>query len=310
MPNKWDLECDIIDLKRKLDEKNKILLEKERKLGETEKELGLSKNKLAKLDTLVEKVKEKMKCLVCLEIPRKSPVPVCPNGHFVCEKCKTTDSCPSCRVSMGQGKCLLAAEIIENIHHKCSFNGCGKSFYATDLPAHETDCPHKTVSCSKINCPISVSLAKLEEHLINSPSCYQTTSNASLKTHTNWSRHIYLCLGDLLDDSAWHVELCRYACKEFVIYPFRKDGQYFFVILMLDSEEECSKFRFEMIIHGKETEAFDSENVARFKGCPLSVDSKKEERYMYVVSNQLMRRIFKDSKTNAFSLSFKLTKCF
>jgi len=299
-----------MDLKRKLEEKNSSLWEKERKLGETVRELGLSKNKLAKLDTLVQKVKEKMECPVCLELPRKSPVPVCPNGHFVCEKCKTTDSCPTCRVSMGQGKSLLAAEIVENIDHKCSFNDCDKSFYPTDLTAHEAICPHRTVSCPKINCQISVSLAKLEEHLLNSPTCHQANSNASHTTHANWNRHIYHCLGDLLEDSAWHVKLCRYSCKDFVIYPFRQDGQYFFVILMLDSEAECDKFKFEMIVHGKESEALESVNVARFQGCPVSVDSKKEERHIYVVSNQLMKKIFKDSKTDAFSLSFKLTRCF
>jgi len=312
MPTKWDLECDIIDLKRKLEEKNRNLWEKEKKLGETEKELGLSKNKLIKLDTLVQKVKEKMECPVCLEIPRKSPVPVCPNGHFVCSKCKTSDSCPTCRVSIGQGKSLLAAEIVENIDHKCSFNDCDESCYPADLAKHEAVCPHRTVTCPKITCPTTVSLAKLEEHLLNSPACHQANSEDPIKTyyHNTWSRHTYNCVADLLEDSSWHVKLCRYAGKIFIVYPFRKDGQYFFVILMLDSEAECDKFKFEMIVHGKESEALESVNVARFQGCPVSVDSKKEERHIYVVSNQLMKKIFKDSKTDAFSLSFKLTRCF
>merc|ERR1719186_2401780 len=55
---------------------------------------------------LVDKLKDKIECPVCLEVPRASPVLACPNGHLVCKKCKT-GSCPTCRVEMGNGRSLL-----------------------------------------------------------------------------------------------------------------------------------------------------------------------------------------------------------
>jgi len=288
MPTKFELELENRDLKRKLEEK--------------EEELGLSKNKLIKLDTLMRKVKEKIECPVCLDIPRKSPVPVCPNGHFMCEKCKT-DLCPSCRVSMGQGKSLLAATIVENIDHKCNFNDCDKSFMIGDLAQHETICPHRTVSCPRIRCNASVSLAKLEAHLLNNPTCSFPTIEA---LRTQWNRCNYKC--SVHGNSSWPVKLCRYSDKLFVVYPTKINGQYYFVILLLDCEDECSKFKFEMIIHESGSNPLESENVVKFQGCPLSVDSKIEERNIYSVNNMLMKRILKDSEAKSFGLTFRLTK--
>jgi len=305
MSTKYDLELENRALKRQLEEKERDLQEKGRNLEEKEDELGMSKSKLTKLDTLMQKVKEKIECPVCLDIPRKSPVPVCPNGHFVCEKCKTTDSCPSCRASMGQGKSLLAATILEHIDHKCNFTDCDQSFPTGDLAQHEAICPHRTVTCPRSNCNVTVSLAKLVDHLINTPTCcYQIRDPLP----TQWNGNKYRVTKSEYKNTSWKVKLCHYSGKAFVLNVFKNNGQYYFVMLMLDCEDECAKFKFEMIIHEKGSDPLESENVVRFQGCPLSVDSKEEERNIYVVNNQLMNRISKESEPKAFSLSFKLTK--
>merc|ERR1719318_1363201 len=57
----------------------------------------LRKQLIAKHSITLEKLKENVECPVCMEIPRAGPMFVCPNGHFVCKKCKT-GSCPTCRV--------------------------------------------------------------------------------------------------------------------------------------------------------------------------------------------------------------------
>ena len=37
-----------------------------------------------KYEDLVKKLRDKVECPVCFDIPKKAPVPVCPNGHVVC----------------------------------------------------------------------------------------------------------------------------------------------------------------------------------------------------------------------------------
>ena len=68
---------------------------------------------------------DKLECPVCYSIPRVGPPPVCPNGHVVCKDCsRNLETCPVCRVDMGVGKSLLTKTIIEQIEHKCKFDGC------------------------------------------------------------------------------------------------------------------------------------------------------------------------------------------
>ena len=82
--------------------------------------------------SILEQLKDKKECPVCLEIPRTGPVHVCPNGHFVCKTCKSA-SCPTCRAPMGTGKSLLAVTVIENIDDKCQFVDCEEVLVLTNL---------------------------------------------------------------------------------------------------------------------------------------------------------------------------------
>jgi len=110
------------------------------------------------------KIKEHLECPVCLEIPRSGPVFVCPNGHFVCKKCKR-GLCPTCRADMGDGKSLLAVAVIENIEHKCKFVECEALFAKDKLDAHEKICKHRIVKCPHSKCEVEIALSKLVEHL-------------------------------------------------------------------------------------------------------------------------------------------------
>ena len=57
-------------------------------------------------------------CPVCLEMPRKSPVYQCKNGHCVCRGCyKKLTNCPVCRVSLGNIRCLIFEKSLDNVKH-------------------------------------------------------------------------------------------------------------------------------------------------------------------------------------------------
>ena len=83
----------------------------------------------------VDLLKDKLECPVCMDIPRKGPISICSNGHYVCRTCKR-DLCPTCRVVMGENKSLLAVAVIENIDHKCKFNDCGEFFSVDKVEDH------------------------------------------------------------------------------------------------------------------------------------------------------------------------------
>ena len=85
-----------------------------------------------KYEELVRKLRDKVECPVCFDVPKSAPVPVCPNGHVVCVKC-VREVCPTCRVRMEHGTSTLAVTVIENIEHTCEHEDCGQSLPHSEI---------------------------------------------------------------------------------------------------------------------------------------------------------------------------------
>jgi len=292
MVSKKELEEELNSLKRKLDEK--------------EEELTSSKSKQKHL---LQQIKDKIECPVCMDLPRSGPVPVCPNGHFVCKKCKR-DSCPSCRIAMGMGESLLASTILENIEHKCRFMDCNVNLPPKAIEKHETACSQRTVSCPDADCSLIVPLANLVDHLLSSQWCCIEDQAPLELGIVGWNTRVY-DTGDVthFQDRTWPMHIYSFSSEVFAIFPRMADRQIFFVIVMFASEIECSRFRVEIIVHHKGSLPLnsDSENV-KFQGSPLSIDAK-EELNCYGCSERLMAKILKKSTNgNNFSFSFKISK--
>ena len=110
-----------------------------------------------------------VECPVCLEVPKSGPVSVCPNGHLVCSECKTrTKTCPTCRAKI-QGRSLLAETVMENIEHKCNYEGCEVRLDLKDLGAHMKKCLQRVVKCPSPHkfCGKEMPLRSLYDHIIH-----------------------------------------------------------------------------------------------------------------------------------------------
>ena len=191
-------------------------------------------------NNLLGKLKENVECPVCLEIPRSGPVFACPNGHFVCRKCKT-GSCPTCRVEMGNGKSLLAVTVIENIEHKCRFVECEELFALDKLDAHEKICQHRIVKCPYSKCEVEIAMSKLLDHLglltccdNSKPKVIETSSKTGkidlivTKFPTQGNKNI-----------SWRMETFSYRDTNFVICSEKIGDYYHFTMVMFESEEVC-----------------------------------------------------------------------
>jgi len=289
------------DLKRKLNDQKEEVNSLKKKLNEKEEEVDFSKN-------MLEKLKDKIECPVCLGIPRGRPVPVCPNGHVVCIECKR-DTCPTCRIAMGTNTSLLAGTVLENIEHKCKFEDCNENFNLEDVKKHEAVCLHRTVNCPSPKCAEKTPLSKLFDHLTNSNNKCCEGYHLALE---NWNRISLGAGGDVFRKNkvCWPMHVYFYPKGEiFAVFPIKSGGQFYFMVVMFASETECSKYKFEMIVHEEESEALDSVMAAKFCGNPLSIDLMKEDQKLYNTGEKLMTKIVKKSiDGNAFSLSFKISK--
>eukprot|EP00092_Neocalanus_flemingeri_P003891 GFUD01004188.1.p1 GENE.GFUD01004188.1~~GFUD01004188.1.p1 ORF type:complete len:375 (-),score=68.03 GFUD01004188.1:73-1197(-) len=278
-------------------------------------EINILKRKLreqVKSKNIVDQLKEKIECPVCFEIPHTGPVPVCPNGHLVCNECKA-DACPTCRVNMGDGKSLLAMTVIENIDHRCKFIDCEEFFPLDEIEKHAKVCGHRTVSCPGPKCTVKVGLSKLLTHLygdctLDVPAIIkkaslveQVSAVKTLKFNTsdrgrNGKSTVYKLNTFTLEDIS------------FCIVTEKREWLFHFSFVMFASKEECSKYKIEMAVHERNVSSEDSEVSFKFSGKPCSIDVDKKEFHGLKIDAQGMEQIWSKSTTLAFSLSFSVRK--
>ena len=272
-------------------------------------DLDLANRKMAKQEGMVHQLLDKLECPVCMSIPRSGPVPVCPNGHFVCSKCKT-DSCPTCRTVMGAGKSLLASTVLENIEHKCKFDDCEEKFALENIEQHEALCSHRIVSCPG-PCIQKAPLSKLVAHWEASKCCLKTPKAINM----GWNRLDY-CISASIELSRSHMDWPADVFKisfnnHLIFFPTKIEGQFYFVPVMTTSENECQQYKIEIVVHERQMEAgFPGPGLcARFQGSPLSIDAEKKDQKLYGTNEALVTKIMsKWIHKNSFSLSFKMAR--
>jgi len=269
------------------------------------------KQLIAKHSITLEKLKENVECPVCMEIPRAGPMFVCPNGHFVCKKCKT-GSCPTCRVAMGAGKSLLAITVIENIDHKCKFVECEELFALDKLAAHEKICEHRIVRCPHSLCTVDMALSKLLEHL-GKKTCSGNSKPFLIENSSKSGKANFLVtdLGNIGNhEIAWQVNTFSYRNTNFAICARKYGDYYHFTMVMFESEAVCSKYKIAMEVHEKDSSCQEAELGIRFRGNPCSIDqSKSEVKFLGLsVHHKVMEKMIKNNKNLPFTVSFSFSE--
>jgi hypothetical protein len=137
---------------------------------EFRKENGQFRKENNKFKHVLEEMKSKVECPVCLVVPRAGPVPQCPRGHFLCSGCKAVQEragrrdCPTCRGPMGEAHSLLASLVIENVQHDCSFKDCEVKVPLNEYERHQDLCGFRPVRCPG-NCGTSLAFNNIFLHI-------------------------------------------------------------------------------------------------------------------------------------------------
>jgi len=248
-------------------------------------------------------LKDRVKCPVCLEVPRVGPIFACPNGHHVCAKCKR-GTCPVCREVMGNNQSLLALDVIENILHKCQFVKCDDRFpLGAELAGHEKNCKHREVSCPKANCDKKFPLSDLSEHFGKLTCSYEPFVLVNKETGIATIR------GELAPrlklkniNSCGKIAWFSYTGID-VAHCVEKVGDYHhFFTVMLQSEEVCSRYAVEWGLE----DAAGVSNL-KFRGNPISIDTAKLDmkHFGLIVHHKVLEKMISmgfDKLTVSFSL--------
>lgn len=232
-----------------------------------------------KYEDLVKKLRDKVECPVCFDIPKKAPVPVCPNGHVVCVRC-VREECPTCRVKMEQGTSTLAVTVIENIEHQCDNEGCDLTFSLSDLPSHMSRCGHRNVKCPGLDCSARLPLSSLHNHVITC--CVE---RAEIKPYKLPHKFTYMMNEDIKDlggenqNFNWKLEGMKFEDRIFFLKVTRKAraGRWFFFVQMVGSLEDTVGYGVTIIVFRPE-DGPEGKYSQRYSGdiCPIDTTTVEE----------------------------------
>jgi len=205
-----------------------------------------------KYEALVKKLRDKVECPVCLDVPKRAPIPVCPNGHVVCANCLRQE-CPTCRIRMNGGTSTLAVTVIENIEHLCEWEECNETHPLAQLPAHMRKCCYRVVKCPGPECTDRFPLSRLLEH-----SVYCCVQGNEIPQYRMPHKFTYIMKRDLASirnttrDLNWKLEGIKFDDKIFFlkVQCERRMGpaRWIFLVQMLGGEDRCSKYTLNLVV--------------------------------------------------------------
>ena len=232
-----------------------------------------------KYEDLAGKLRDKVECPVCLELPRQSPVHVCPNGHIICAGCVRTQ-CPTCRTNMAKNvisTSLLATTVVENIDHKCNY--CDLYFPLENLDQHQRKCKQRPVKCPQVICGSMVSLSKLKDHFVNG--CINVAQIRE-ETMPCITRYIWDTSNPVDRELTYGLNVMSFHKKLFflktIIRPLHGRVRWVFYVQMAGNIEETSMFGVNIVVFRDGDSPGEGKYCHRYSGdiCPIDVSSVDE----------------------------------
>jgi len=234
-----------------------------------------------KYSTLTYKLKEHVECPVCLDVPTSGPIYTCPNGHFVCPKCKG-QMCPTCRGNMSNGKSLLAVTVIENIDHECNNDVCEESLPLADLKLHRLCCPHRSVLCPAPAelCGKKLPLSKVYNHILKEcTGSYNRVGNNNAKNNGEFPKHFRYPSPVSFGLNAHLKGYLFTRNNEHFYLSFEKFLGYTVLSLqLLGAAKECKEYEVTLAVHKIDDEEMEGKHVQKFTGEPLPIETDQKAR--------------------------------
>lgn len=276
-----------------------------------------------KYNNLVRVLRDKVECPVCLDIPKRAPIPLCTNGHVVCSNCARRE-CPTCRAPMDTNargvfrSSTLAVTIIENIDHVCEWEDCAESFPLNQLARHVRECAHRLVVCPGLDCAEKFSVASLLEHTL-----YCSVEKNVIIQYSLPHKFTYLTKSDVPSimennrDLNWKMEGIKYDDKIFFLKVscVRSLGKapWCFMMQMLGGEEGCSKYAVNIIVFNGSVKGKYSKTYSG-DVCQIDVSSNAEaydKDLCLTLTDRGMEKILMQNTSGnyEFSVLVNITKC-
>jgi hypothetical protein len=157
---------------------------------------------------------------------------------------------------------------------------------------------------------VKVPLSKLISHIVDNKSCSEN-NNISVNLSKNKLCSNYEVTVDLMKPNmTWRLKTFTFDGMDFVISSQKSQGRYYFMIVMLGTEVQCSEYRVELELHEYSSSSNSKKISIKFCGNPTSIDVEKAKLDSFGISDVSMKRVMDKSedKTSSFSVSYTISK--
>ncbi|KAL8258674.1 hypothetical protein R6Q59_026627 [Mikania micrantha] len=197
-------------------------------------------------------VHELLECPVCTTL-MYPPIHQCPNGHTLCSNCKLRvhNSCPTCRLEMGNIRCLALEKVAESLELPCRHQNLGChdiSPYYSKLK-HEQNCQFRPYNCpyAGSECSITGDITFLVAHLKDDHNVDMhdgctfnhryVKSNPHEVENATWMLTVFNCYG-------------RQFCLHFEAFQLGMAPVYIAFLRFMGEDDEAKKFSYLLEVGG------------------------------------------------------------
>ena len=307
-----ELEARVKELEAANTLKDKTIAKKNKLLKDKGKDMEILRSENVNWNTLVNEMKGRVECQVCFLLPKQGPVPMCPNGHFICSDCKARNrqegkvNCPTCKEPLGEIKSLLAKTVIDNVMHECDLEGCQEMIHLSGYKRHQDRCEFRLVLCpgSGRTCNKFVAFSEVEIHISSCLDMVKGFSTLSEKGVVYKKSDRLVATQNQI--SFWQTTTIKQNNATFFFKMRKLANSYQMEVVMKGSESDCNLFTSDISILDYESEA------AVLKTCfqPRPIDTEKWGTFIMMVPQIAMARVWKpiQEQGNYFKLSVKISK--
>ncbi|PKU61285.1 E3 ubiquitin-protein ligase SINAT3 [Dendrobium catenatum] len=196
-------------------------------------------------------IRELLECPICTNF-MYPPIHQCRNGHTLCSNCKTVhDWCPTCRLELGDIRCLALEKVAESLELPCKYStlGCPEVFRYNTKHKHESQCLFRPYNCpyAGSECFVNGAIPFLVSHLRDDhkvdmhTGCTFNHRYVKSKPHevenATWMLTVFHCFG-------------QYFCLHFEAFQIGTAPVYMAFLRFMGDENDARKFSYSLEVGG------------------------------------------------------------
>eukprot|EP00250_Pteridium_aquilinum_P024065 c2827_g1_i1 orf=508-1443(+) len=197
-------------------------------------------------------VHELLECPVCTK-PMYPPIHQCSNGHTLCVDCKARvhNRCPTCRMELGNIRCLALEKVAAALELPCKYHpyGCFSMLPYYSKLKHESLCNFRPFNCpyAGSECLVTGTISSLVAHL-------RDDHNVDMHNGCTFNHRYIKINPEEVENATWMLTVfhCfgRHFCLHFEAFLLGMAPVYMAFLRFMGDEGEAKNFSYSLEVGG------------------------------------------------------------